>query len=65
MVILPLNVEASFPKWFPDFVQFVFNLFNLRTDQYIRILVTTIHQISMTGIFGIWALQALVRLSYR
>ena len=24
MVILPLNVEASFPKWFPDFLKFIF-----------------------------------------
>ena len=24
MVILPLNVEASFPKWFPDFMKFIF-----------------------------------------
>ena len=28
MVILPLNVEASFPKWFPDFVKFEFKYSN-------------------------------------
>ena len=28
MVILPLNVQASFPKWFPDFVKFEFKYSN-------------------------------------
>lgn len=38
MVILPLNVEASFPKWFPDFVKFEFKYSNKLLEKHCVLL---------------------------